>query len=130
MYTIYGIIIYSNYIMEPIKVTKMNSYEEIKEHAVEGLIYCHCVYSWKDNLKKLGFKWSPKYKLWYIPVSNFTNDIYEQTQVIRFTNQTSIGPLHYYYVYYMSKYDISKYDIKQEPNKTHGKKHDFSTYAF
>ena len=113
----------------------MNSYEGIKEQAVEGLIYCHCVYSWKDNLKKLGFKWSPKYKLWYIPVSNFTNDIYEQTQVIRFTNHTSIGPLHYYYVYYMSKYDmsnydISKYDIKQEPPKIQGKKSDFSKYAF
>ena len=49
-------------------------------------IYCRCKYEWKDNLKKLGFKWKAEIKKWYIPIDKFTKELYEKTQVTKFIN--------------------------------------------
>ena len=106
----------------------MKTYQDVVKAAIDGRIYCYCVYAWKDNLKKLGFRWSPGLKLWYIHIYDFTEDIYNKTQEIRFTNNTTIGNLDYYYVYYMSKTDIE--ERAKNPTVTQTKKNDFSTYAF
>ena len=82
------------------------NYETIKADAFAGVIYCHCLFSWKDNLKRLGFKWLPKLKLWYINEEMFTYEIYQETMKPRFTNNTSTGVQHYYYVHYCTSQDI------------------------
>ncbi len=75
-------------------------YETIKADAFNGVVYCHCLYLWKDNLKKLGFKWQPKLKLWYIKAENFSFEMYKETMTPRFVNHTTSGTMYYYYVFY------------------------------
>ncbi len=78
----------------------------MEEHGFKDLckqsgdrIYCHCVYEWKDNLKELGFKWDPDYKLWYISKDVCTDEIYQKTKTPRFVGKVK----NYFYVHYYTK---------------------------
>jgi hypothetical protein len=69
------------------------------------------VYEFKDNIKKLGFKWQPKLKLWYITLNKFTYEVYTETMKPRFINNTSSGTKYYYYVYYCTQEDIDNRNL-------------------
>ena len=88
-------------------------YEDVLKHCVIGdNIYCYCVYEWKEKIKALGFKWNNEAKLWYVPKDKFTKEIFEKTQVVRFSNSTSVGTFKYYYVNY-ALYDENKEELKK-----------------
>ena len=86
----------------------MQDYEDIKVGAINQTIYCHCMYEFKDNVKKLGFKWQPKLKLWYITLNKFTYHVYTETMKPRYINNTSSGVKYYYYVHYCTPEDIDE----------------------
>ena len=98
----------------------LTEYDAIRIDAsnLNGIIYCHCLFEWKDNIKKLGFRWFDKLKLWYIQAEKFTNEIYQETKTPRFSNNTSSGVLHYYYVHYCTSGDIR---TKMMDNQLHFK---------
>ena len=78
------------------------SYEFTRDKCcVNGGYYCYCVYEWKDNLKKLGFKWDPPVRRWYIPKQKFHKELYYATQEIRYVSHTTGGTMYYYFVYYV-----------------------------
>ena len=81
-------------------------YNFYKSQEVDGKVYCHCVYEYKDKLKQLGFRWEQEVKLWYILEKKFTYDIFKQSQEIRYSNETTTGKIDYYYVYYKTKDDV------------------------
>ena len=64
-----------------------------------------------SHLKVLGFKWDPIIKSWYIDKNKFTKDIYEKSKKVRYANNTSIGTVYYYYVYYKIYNEEGKYLI-------------------
>lgn len=74
-------------------------------------IYCHCVFEFKNELKKLGFKWDPINKLWYIEKNKFTEDVFNRSMKVRFANRTTIGLLKYYYVFYKRLDELA--DLKE-----------------
>jgi hypothetical protein len=80
----------------------MEVYEDVKTQVYNGNIYCFCRFERKDIVKNLGFKFDGDLKLWYLPANKLTKDIFEATQIIRFRNFTTVGPLNYYHVYYQS----------------------------
>ncbi len=88
------------------------TFKSVKESAVHGNIYCHCLFEWKTNLLKLGFLWNNKLKLWFIPVKEFTKQIYAKTKQVRFCNHTTVGPLYYYYVHYEKPFIASPFNPK------------------
>ena len=73
-------------------------YRSIQKNNINDKIYCHCTFDFKDEVKKLGFKWDKNMKLWYITKNDLTYEKYIRTQKIRYTNFTTIGALNYYYV--------------------------------
>ena len=83
-------------------------YKKILKNSPSDKVYCYCVYEGKHIPKNLGFKWDSNLKVWYMPKKDFTLKIYEESQVVRFTNYTKIGPLYYYYVHYIEG-DINKF---------------------
>lgn len=87
----------------------MENYEDVKTQAHNGNIFCFCQYERKDIVKNLGFKFDGNLKLWYLPVDKFTEDIFKASQIIRFINNTTVGQLKYYYVYYKSINDIKEF---------------------
>jgi hypothetical protein len=95
-----------------------NEIQNTDKYTFNNKLYCHCVFEFKDKLKNLGFKWDNVVKKWYIEKNKFTLDIYEKSSEIRFTTYTTIGPCHYYYVFYQEKnkiqeiYDEQKKDFK------------------
>jgi hypothetical protein len=58
----------------------METFENAKNNAIDGKIYCHCIYEYKDSIKQLGFKWNAYLKLWYIPAIKFTQDLYDKAK--------------------------------------------------
>ncbi len=93
--------------MENEKCIDMNLYDDIKIQSYGGYIYCSCLFTWKNNLKKLGFIWDTDFKLWKISENKFTENIYRESRVIRYANRTSIGITYYYNVYYKTKHEIN-----------------------
>ena len=90
-----------------------SNYEYFKSEAHENKVYCYCVFQFNDTLKKLGFKFDGKYKLWYIPVEKFTFEVFEASLEVRFANRVSGGEtLLYYYVYYRTKQEVTE-DYKE-----------------
>lgn len=85
-----------------------SSYENVFSNCVgvDGNIYVSCVFGFKDELKKEGFKWDNDRKLWYISSNKLTKEIYDKTRKVRFANNTSIGVIKYYFVNYVYKKDI------------------------
>ncbi len=86
-------------------------------------IYCRCKYEWKDNLKKLGFKWKAEIKKWYIPVDKFTKELYEKTQVTKFINYTSprgtwMGTCYKYVFYFLSQEEKEILDNYKDETQT------------
>lgn len=85
------------------------AFELIQQQELNGKIYCHCVYEYKDKLKNLGFKFDPQFKKWWIQKEKFTEDIFNRSQTIRFYRKASGGThLRYYYVYYIEKKELIK----------------------
>ena len=102
-------LIADNFISEKFKALKEKLKYFKSRHEYEGNIYCNCVYDWKENIKKLGFKWNPKYKKWYIPIGELTPEVYGRTLKFRFCNYTTAGPLYYFYVNYESTENMKTY---------------------
>jgi len=61
-------------------ISDLEWYNRIADNAFQGKIYCHCVYEWKDEIKKLGFKWDGHIKLWYIPKKDFNKALYDKSK--------------------------------------------------
>jgi hypothetical protein len=95
----------------------MSSYEEAFKSSIDDKIYCHCVFEFKDDLKKLGFVWVPALKKWMISKNKFNEDIYNKSQKVRYSKQTSIGIHNYFYVHYISKFDRETNEIIINFNK-------------
>jgi len=83
-------------------------YDRIRNNTVEGNVYCSCVFSFKDDLKKLGFKFDKKTKWWCINKEKLTSDVYCNSLKERFTNHSSVGVEYYRYVQYKSKDDYNE----------------------
>ena len=81
-------------------------FNKVVGNSVGDKIYCHCDFEFKDEIKKHGFKWCPKYKLWCVNKESLTFNIYKLTQKVRFTDFTTIGAVNYYYVYYQTRQDM------------------------
>ena len=84
------------------------TYENVMNQSYNNRIYCSCVFEFKDEIKKLGFKWDPNKKLWWIEAEKLSPDILNKTLKVRFSNSTSIGILKYYFVNYQFKCDVQK----------------------
>ena len=86
----------------------MEDYENVKKQVFNGNIYCFCRYERKDIVKNLGFKFDGDLKLWYLPEKNFSKQIFEASRIIRFENNTTVGVLKYFHVYYKTINEIKK----------------------
>lgn len=80
--------------------------DQIKNEEIDGNIYCYCLYEFKDELKKLGFKWDPYYRLWCIPKKSLTDEKFKKSKKVKYANRTTIGILNYYYVYYKYAHEV------------------------
>ena len=89
----------------------MENYDEILANEANGKIYCGCVFEFKDELKKLGFKWDSINKLWWIEKDKFTKDIFNKSMKVRFLNKTTIGDIKYYFTFYKTKNELK--DLKE-----------------
>lgn len=95
--------------------SKYEDYTRIINDAYDFFVYCHCDYSWKEEVKEAGFTWYPKLKLWRIRADKFSFGGYEHIMAPKYTNNTSIGEIHYYYVHFISSADIqSKLNNKEQ----------------
>jgi len=115
------------------RLSIMESYEKVMKESVNGKIYCHCVYQWKDKLKALGFKWDGSTKLWWIPKDKLTREIYDNTCTVRYSNKTSIGRLDYYYVHYIGGADavaLAKNTVAMEQPEAPKKKINNKEFLF
>jgi hypothetical protein len=101
----------------------MSSFNEVFESSIDNKIYCHCVFEFKDEIKKLGFRWVPDVKKWMIPIDKFNEDIYIKSQKVRYTNNTSAGLCEYFYVYYITKFNKS--DVETITNFNKNKKKEY-----
>jgi len=106
----------------------MSSFKKVVESSIDNKIYCHCVFDFKDEIKKLGFRWVPEVKKWMIPVDKFNEDIYNNSQKVRYTNYTTAGPCEYYFVYYVTKFNKEDVETITKFNKDKKKEYGRNKY--
>ena len=85
----------------------MTTIDEAREKCeLDGNIYIFCRYDYKETAKNNGFKWSPLYKLWYIPSDKLTEDVMKFIYTVKYANKTTNGDILYYHVYLQRKEEV------------------------
>jgi hypothetical protein len=95
---------YENYVEQ--------SYSGVLNYEINNKIYCYCLFEFKDEIKKMGFKWDPSIKLWFINKESLTVDIFNKSRKIKNIDYSYSDyrkePLKtvHYFVYYLDMENI------------------------